>query len=169
MTKVKRQFQNYAIGTSRSARTSVMLDRLMDEDRRRGIGERITALRERSPFTQQDMADKLGRTLRRYQQLEANGTTSHQRCEEIAAIHAEWTARTDDWDHADANWIWDGRLPQETPDLLGATQLAPLDQILDKLDAILTLLETAEADHADQQRRLTVIEELIRQRPSGGN
>lgn len=142
----------------------------MDEERRRGIGARITALRERSPFTQQDMANALGVSLRRYQQLEAVGTTSHQRCEEVATIHAEWAARTDDWNHADADWIWDGREPRATPDLMAVGQ--PYTQLLrdalEELRAMRSLLKTEAAKNAQLRTELERLVKSLRRRANEG-
>ncbi len=64
----------------------------MEEAQRLEIAERITELRERSPFTQPQVAAKLGIGLRAYQKLEDRGTTKFERCQELAAIHAEWMA-----------------------------------------------------------------------------
>lgn len=44
-----------------------------------------------------------------------------------------------------------------------------LADVVDRLDAIATQLDAAEAERADVQRRLGVIEELLRRRPSGGS
>lgn len=86
----------------------------MDEAARLRMGQRITRLRERSPYTQPTVAEKLGVGLRAYQKLEARGTTKFERCEEIAKIHAKWAKRSKDFSHADAQWIWDGIVPLET-------------------------------------------------------
>lgn len=81
----------------------------MDEQTRLEIAARIKDLRERSRYTQPELADKLGLTLRGYQKLEQRGTTKYERVEEIAKIHDE-----------DPDWIWDGRRRGVTPDVLAA-------------------------------------------------
>lgn len=44
-----------------------------------------------------------------------------------------------------------------------------LGEILDRLEAVLTQLDAAEAERGDLKRQLDVIEGLLRQRPSGGS
>ena len=73
------------------------------------MAERIADLRRRSPFTQQNLADELGVQLRTYQRLEQVGTGSYSRCQELAEIHGSWTDRHDEWQHVNADWLWDGR------------------------------------------------------------
>lgn len=98
----------------------------MDADQRQEIAERIIELRERSPYTQPIMADKLGISLRGYQKLEENGTQSYERCKELVEIHRAWTARDPHWQHLDAEWIFTGRGNpgdhefNDTPDLMVA-------------------------------------------------
>lgn len=79
----------------------------MEERQRLEIAQRIRELRDRSPYTQPQVAEKLGIGLRAYQKLEAHGTTKWERCEELAAIFENTTTR----------WIWDGT--DTAPDLLG--------------------------------------------------
>lgn len=79
------------------------------------------------------------------------------------------------------NWIvWGQEEPPkeeqsngQTPDLSvvsnGNGPASPSDQILDKLDAIQTELESADAARADILHRLGVIEELLRRDASGGS
>lgn len=136
---------------SRKSRTAstFRLHLLMEERQRLEIGERIRALRERSPFTQPDVADALGIKLRGYQKLEKDGTTKYERCEEIAAIHAEWTKRAEGWEHVSADWIWDGKERAETPDLMGqltdaatTPQLAAIVESVARVEARLASFET---------------------------
>lgn len=104
----------------------------MEEAQRLEIAERIRELRERSPYTQPLVAEKLGIGLRAYQKMEAQGTTKWERCEELADIY-----------DVDARWIWDGTESGETPDLLGALNdgaAAKLDRIEKKLDEVLRRL-----------------------------
>jgi transcriptional regulator with XRE-family HTH domain len=84
----------------------------MEEQQRLEIASRIKELRERGPYKQPQIAEKLGIGLRAYQKVEKNGTTEFERCEEIAKIHKAWTSRDPDWGHVSASWIWDGRLPK---------------------------------------------------------
>lgn len=93
----------------------------MDEQQRLEIGDRIEHLRKRSPLTQPKIAERLGIGLRAYQKLEEKGTTHFERCQEIAAIHQEWTERDPEWVHASAAWVWDGRKrPAPAVDFLSA-------------------------------------------------
>jgi transcriptional regulator with XRE-family HTH domain len=117
----------------------------MEEQQRLEMAQRITDLRERSPFTQPVIADKLGIGLRAYQKLEQRGTTSFERCQEIYEIHREWTSRQADWSHVDSDWIWDGRTRAETPDLMGA--LLPATSQLDRIETMLA----AVVEHLDIQ------------------
>lgn len=116
----------------------------MEETQRLEIARRIKDLRVRSPYTQPKIAAELNIGLRGYQKLEEKGTTSFERCEEIARIHAGWTKRTPDWTFVDADWIWDGQRRDETPDLMGSlgggSQLNRIEQVLGELDAKLTRL-----------------------------
>ena len=141
----------------------------MDEAQKLAIAERLRELDKRSPWTQQQIADKLHIRLRSYQKMLKEGTTKRARCVEMARIHSKWANGSPDYPHLSADWIWDGRMPEEAPDLLG--RMDPVDQMLDKLDAVLTRLETTEADRVDDrdalQRRLDEIEALIKQRASG--
>lgn len=125
----------------------------MEEEQRREIGERITQLRERSPFTQPDVAGKLGIGLRAYQKLERTGTTKYERCEELAKIHAEWTRDSTDWQHVSADWIWDGRMPRsEAPDLMGSLNGERTQ--LDRIEALLLdIRERLRPDEEDQRGR----------------
>ena len=118
------------------------LDSLMEEAQRLEIAERITELRERSPFTQPQVATKLGIGLRAYQKLEDRGTTKFDRCQELADIHAEWMATDPDYSALDATWIWNGRSRDAVPDpFAGApSQLDRIEQALadlaERLDGI---------------------------------
>lgn len=106
----------------------------MEEARKLEIAQRIRDLRERSPWGQAAIAEKLGLRLRSYQKLEKVGTERFERCEELASIHAQWTSRTEGWAHADADWIWDGKVRGATPDLLA--ELSPAGGNLTQLDRI---------------------------------
>jgi len=94
----------------------------MDEAQKLEIGARIRQLRERSPYKQQAVADKLGIGLRAYQKLEEVGTTRYERCEELADIF-----------EVEPMWIWEGRERGSTPDLFapfgGSEPSARLSQI----------------------------------------
>jgi transcriptional regulator with XRE-family HTH domain len=81
----------------------------MEERQRLEIAERIRVLRERSPYTQPDVAEKLGIKLRGYQKLEKEGTTKFDRCEAIYEIHKPWIADDPEWAYVSAGWIWDGK------------------------------------------------------------
>lgn len=122
--------------------STLRLDSLMEEAQRLEIAERITELRERSPFTQPQVAAKLGIGLRAYQKLEDRGTTKFERCQELAAIHAEWMATDPDYSGLDATWLWNGRRRDAVPDPFarGPSQLDRIEQALadisERLDAL---------------------------------
>ena len=127
-------------GPSRGARPvgTVRLDWLMEATQRLEMAQRIVSLRERSPFTQPKMAARLGIGLRAYQKLELKGTTKYERCEELVEIHKDWAEGDPEWGHLSADWIWDGRRRDETPDLVGALNgESQLDRIEAKLDRLL--------------------------------
>jgi len=98
--------------------STLRLRLLMEKTQRLEIGSRIRELRERAPFGQEAVADKLGIGLRAYQKVEGVGTTKFERCEEIFDIHKEWARRDPEWAHLSAAWIWDGQ--ERDTDLLGA-------------------------------------------------
>ena len=166
---------------SRSPRTTstFRLQELMEEEQKLRIGERITLLRERSPYGQPQIADKLDIGLRAYQKLEAVGTTKYERCEEIAEIHSSWTKRDPRWKHVNADWIWDGRAaPAETPDVLGALSpngsaadlKADVDRLLSELDAArLEVLEAISEVHDELAEIRQHLGRGARGRASSGN
>lgn len=185
MTNRKSANPTYAPGASRSPRTPDTLQHalddlirrartLMDAEERQQVAAHIIELRERSPYTQPIMADKLGISLRGYQKLEENGTQSYERCKELVAIHRVWARRDPHWQHLDAEWIYTGRGDpadhgvNDTPDLMLALsrasggvpavlaeQLERLNgEIGDLRDAVLHLT-------ADNLRLRTELQELI--------
>lgn len=133
---------NAALKNSRSA-TTLSRDDLMRESQRREMGARIKGLRERSPFTQPEVADKLGIRLRGYQDHEVRGTTKYERVEELAEIFG-----------VEADWIWYGEERDGT---------RPASEIEAKLDALLEASMTphppAESDSASEEleRKLDVL------------
>lgn len=167
MTPATAAPHEYVIRPSRKSRTAstLRLDLLMEEKQRLEIAERIRVLRERSPFTQPDVADKLGIKLRSYQKLEKQGTTKYERCEELAAIHANWSSHAEGWEHVSADWIWDGRdlSSAESPlDVLSRKQgeaslsevAAAVEQLRMEMAAmkveLLAAIATVQAEQADQ-------------------
>lgn len=141
MTNRKVAHHNYVPGASRSPRTPDTLQHalddlirrartLMETEERQQVAARIIELRERSPYTQPVMADKLGISLRGYQKLEENGTQSYERCKELVAIHRAWAHRDPHWQHLDAEWIYTGlgdpadHGVNDTPDLMLALSKA---------------------------------------------
>jgi transcriptional regulator with XRE-family HTH domain len=126
MTNARSATSQFVTGPSRKSRTgsTFRLHLLMEERTRLEIGERITQLRERSPYTQPEVADKLGIGLRAYQKLEKEGTTRYERCQELANIHEEWAGADPDWNHVSAGWIWDGRERDSKADLMGSLKQA---------------------------------------------
>lgn len=139
MTNTSYENSKGVIRPSKSPRTpnTLRLAHLMEETQRLEIGHRIRQLREKSRWTQPDLAEKLGLSLRGYQKLEEKGTTKFERAEAVARIHG-----------VDAGWIWEGTDKGPTPDVLGALgarggadQLTRLER---KVDA---LLKHAGLDH----------------------
>ena len=107
----------------------------MEVQQKLEIADRITELRKRSPFTQPQVAEKLGIGLRAYQKLEAVGTESFERCEEIAKIHSEWSQRDPEWSHVSAPWVWDG--VERDGDLLAALDEAtPSSEVRELSEAV---------------------------------
>lgn len=164
-------------GPSRRPRTgsTVRLDWLMDQTQRLEIASRIAQLRERSPFTQPQVADQLGLTLRGYQKIEAKGTASFERCEELAKIHSVWTGQSEDYPHVTASWIYNGE-PTATPDLaevLGdpvpeADDVRELlTDALDRLEAIQSTLDAQNAEIADMRQQIDGLESTPARRASG--
>lgn len=114
----------------------------MDEAHKLEIGARIKHLRERSPFKQQAVADRLGIGIRAYQNLERVGTVRYERCEELGEIF-----------EADPRWIWDGHeRGMVTPDPLGASVLDRIEAKLDTLSERVAALD-ARFRAADSRRR----------------
>jgi transcriptional regulator with XRE-family HTH domain len=107
---------------------TLRLRHLVEAQQRLEIAERIRELRERSPFTQPNLADRLGLTLRGYQKLEERGTTKWDRVEEIAAIY-----------DVEADWIWSGKERGETPDPFATSPAAESDlaRLERKIDRVL--------------------------------
>lgn len=127
-THTHTQFVIQASLAARKAHT-VQLQDLMDAAQKLEIGERIKGLRERSPYTQPVMADKVGKTLRAYQQWEAKGTERWENIEAVADIHG-----------VSPHWIYDGK---ETPDLMGSlSDAGQLDRIEALLKRVLSRLES---------------------------
>lgn len=184
MTNTKTAKMQGVSRPSRSPRTgsTVRLDWLMEEAQRLAMAQRITKLRERSPFTQPDIAGKLGIGLRGYQKLEKVGTTKHERCEELAEIHHEWAKDSPDYGHVSADWIWDGRRPADeraadgqVPDLaqvLGHGDADELRQLLvdalDRLDAMQTTLDGEAVANAEMRSQIAELVKPPRRRASGG-
>ena len=120
------------------------------------IAARIKDARERSKWRQQDVADHLDTGLRAYQKLEKEGTSSFERCEELAAFL--------DVSGVTADYLWDGT---ETPDLMatlsagGAAGLpeavsaleGKMDQLLERMAALAATVEK-QAALLDQQGKL---------------
>lgn len=107
------------------------------------IADRIKDLRERSPYKQEAIANKLGLKLRSYQKLEAKGTEDFERCEALYEIHKEWASVDPEWAHMSAGWIWDGRDRRkgaDLSDLLKAAEPNDLSLVEQKLNEALELL-----------------------------
>ena len=102
-------------GTWRGPRkASTLLAQMADLER----GQRIKELRESRHLTQEAMADKLGVTLRGYQEWEAGGGIKWENVKKLAKQHG-----------VEADFLMNGPKP-ETPDLLGASQLDRIEKIV---------------------------------------
>jgi transcriptional regulator with XRE-family HTH domain len=108
----------------RTANT-LRLRHLMEEAQRVQIAERIRELRERSPYTQPVVAEKLDLSLRGYQKLEERGTTKWERCEEIAELYG-----------VDPLWIWDGTEKEAAPDVMGQLSDPAVRELSDAVAAL---------------------------------
>jgi transcriptional regulator with XRE-family HTH domain len=99
----------------------------VDQERKREIGRRVKRLRERSPHTQESLADLLGMTLRGYQKAELTGSISYTKLEKLAEIHR--VAEGVDWFYLPAD---------AAPDESQLDRIeAKLDDILSRLDLLL--------------------------------
>lgn len=144
MTNASIALREDVIRPARRPRTAstLRLHLLMEERQRLEIGARIKELRERSPWTQPEVAEKLGIKLRGYQKLEKEGTERFSRCEEIYDIHKDWVEADPEWGFVSAGWIWDGRVRPKEKDLMASLE-GPLresarDEALEALQATLT-------------------------------
>jgi transcriptional regulator with XRE-family HTH domain len=142
---------------------TVLLDQLMEQQQRKEMGERIAQLRERSPWTQEQVGEKLGyKTPRGYQKLEENGTTKAELIEKLAALHSEWTKRNPDWQHVDANWIWDGRMPA------GNDLMESLNDAQSQADLKQQVAEYFEALRAELGEKLDKLNDEVRELRQSG-
>ncbi len=181
MTPASAAPSQFVIRPSRRTRTTdtLRLQLLMEERQRLEMAVRITELRERSPFTQPKIAEKLGIGLRAYQKLESKGTTQFDRCVELAQIHAAWTAGSPDWAHVTAEWIWDGRRANDAPDLMSAL-VAPEEppawaqRLQASVDALIALAvgeitPDVLRDELEAELEARVQAELLARRPDGAD
>lgn len=127
---------------SQNARTATTFRRLllMDQAHKLEVAERIRLLRERSPYSQQVIADRLDIKLRSYQRIEEQGIESWERLEELAEIHNSY-ARLEEWpdvpEPVTAHWLYSGEL---APKRNGADPLAQMQEQLHRLEAKLDAL-----------------------------
>jgi transcriptional regulator with XRE-family HTH domain len=134
-------------GPSNLTRTGDTLPpELMEMARRRAIAARIREARERSRWTQPQIAEHLGIGLRAYQKVEQQGTSDYERCQELAEFL--------DVPGVDADYLWEGR--PETPDLMGALsnpdeRLARIEQKLDQVLEELADLQSEEAEELSDE------------------
>jgi len=137
----------------------------MEERQRLEIGARIKLLRERSPYKQQAVADKLGLGLRGYQKLEKTGTEDFSRCEEIFKIHKKWIADDPEWAYVSAGWIWDGKdRSGDLSDALRGAEPGSLEKVEGMLREVLDQQAVLLADLSEvrsvQERLSPLIEQL---------
>lgn len=126
----------------------------MDEKQRLEIAERIRELRERSPLTQPQIAERLHLTLRGYQKLEQRGTTKYERAQELADIHG-----------VDPDWIWDGREKGPTPDPFAPREMVeflatPVDELRREIERLGELIEQRSEGSEAIRRILTSMEAM---------
>ena len=125
--RARAKFANRAFtnpGYGRSVR-----ELLMEHQQRLEIAARIRDLRERSPFRQQDVADRVGVELRTYQKWEQKGT-GWENLEKLAEVYG-----------TTAEAIWKGETPDLTATFNGSVPQelqAQLDSIEAKLDRLLS-------------------------------
>lgn len=131
-------FANWAFYGSRPLDT--LPPDLVEQARKLAIGRRIADARERSRWTQENIADHLGLSTRGYQKVEERGTTSFERCEKLADFF--------DVEGVTAAWLWEAR--GQGPALSPLDALGPpaghLDRIEAKLDDALDLLRRLAGD-----------------------
>lgn len=137
----------------------------LSKTRRREIGERVKALRQRSPVKGPVLAEKLHVTYRQYQNYENPGPGDFETVERIAKLHWRlWAKHDPESGFVSAGWIWDGKDRRKSPDVLSAIgalndvnkehlerieamlvdNAAKLDELLTQWDARWALLEADE-------------------------
>lgn len=118
----------------------------LSKTRRAEIGERVKALRERSPIKGPVLAEKLHVSYRQYQNYERPGPGDFDTCERIAKLHWRlWAKHDPEYGFVSPGWLWDGKDRRQTPDVLQAISggnKPQLDQIEHKLDSLETKLDT---------------------------
>ena len=153
-TPTKQWFVN---GPSKPGRTvDTLPPELVEKARKLGIAARIKDARERSRWRQQDVADHLEIGIRAYQKLEEKGTSSFERCQEVAEFLGVAGVTAD--------YLWDGT---ETPDLMGALSAPPSSaDVAARLDA---LDETLRKVAANQTELLSAVAALRKAQEDQGS
>lgn len=119
-------------------------DRLQDQEQKHRIGERLRTLRERSPYTQEAVADHIGVTIRAYQKQEQTGGVKYENLEKLADLFG-----------VTVSYFY-----EERPAL---SRDAQLDRIERKLNALLALGITAgpEAEPEERMRALLAAQSAL--------
>lgn len=145
------QFANAPSREPRSTRT-LRLQLLMDQQQKLAIGARIKDLRERSPYTQEALADRLGVSLRGYQRMEETGGIKYANVEKLAHVH-----------EVDVDYILRGTLEKApAPDLSRSDQLAEIER---KLDDILDWISNGGVAAAVREEIGRSVEEAVDRLP----
>lgn len=131
----------FAFGTAKLPRTvDTFPPELVERARKIAIGGRIKFARERSRYRQQQVADHLDIGLRAYQKLEKEGTSSFERCEELAEFL--------DVEGVTADYLWDGT--ETTPDLMAVLSApASAEEIVRRLVALEEAIEKMLANQVE--------------------
>lgn len=147
-TNTKRSYAKRAFPRTRTGLT--FPPELVEAARKLAIGRRLAEARERSRWTQENIADHLTISTRAWQKVEQKGTTSYERCE-IVAEFVEVPGVT-------AAWLYEGRGPGpgEYGDPLDALSppisRAELDDRLEWIESALHALLADRGLELDAQR-----------------
>lgn len=132
------------------------LQMLRDQQRRLELAARMKELRVESPYTQEAVADKIGLKLRSYQKAEKTGGISYEKLRKLAKLHNvefDWLLRGE---HDAPPW---GR-PVEAPGSFVGNGHQPADrltEVLERLAAIETRLQTEQARNAEMRSQIDLL------------
>lgn len=95
-------------------------EQLATDDHKRRVGERLRSLRERSPYTQEGVADEIGVGLRAYQKMEQTGGVKFDNLQKLATLFKVEVAHFYDDDNAGGQSQLD-RIEAKLDQLIAAT------------------------------------------------